>query len=64
MLDQTIVDEIASHDVISFDIFDTLILRPFVMPRDLWVYIESYYGFAGFYQSRARCDVGEYADID
>lgn len=49
MLDQTIVDEIASHDVISFDIFDTLILRPFVMPRDLWVYIESYYGFAGFY---------------
>lgn len=52
------------HDVISFDIFDTLVLRPFLTPRDLWIYIESHYNCQNFYEQRVRCDVGEYANID
>ena len=30
---------IDNHDVISFDIFDTLLLRPFLLPTDLFAYL-------------------------
>ncbi|GAA7596542.1 hypothetical protein HpMMM16_03880 [Helicobacter pylori] len=30
--------EILKYDVISFDIFDTLLLRPFIKPTDLFLY--------------------------
>lgn len=33
-------DQIRRHDVISFDIFDTLLVRPFYTPKDLFSYIE------------------------
>ncbi len=33
--------EILKYDVISFDIFDTLLLRPFIKPTDLFLYIET-----------------------
>ena len=64
LIDQNIINQVATHDVISFDIFDTLILRPFLTPRDLWLYIEVYYGHQNFYEQRIRCDVGDYANID
>jgi len=35
-----IKDEIRKHSVISFDIFDTLLLRPYVKPTDLFLHIE------------------------
>lgn len=35
--------EIISHDVISFDIFDTLILRPFYEPKDMFVLLNEYF---------------------
>ena len=34
-----LVDE---HEIISFDIFDTLLLRPFKVPTDLFSYIKKY----------------------
>lgn len=41
-----------SIKVISFDIFDTLLYRPFVKPQDVFKYIEVSYNAKGF--SRAR----------
>ena len=32
-------DLIDNHDIISFDIFDTLLLRPFLQPTDLFAYL-------------------------
>lgn len=32
--------EIERHDVISFDIFDTLLVRPYVEPEDLFIHLE------------------------
>jgi predicted HAD superfamily hydrolase len=44
MLAKGIIDiakeKISNADVISFDIFDTLLLRPYVRPRDLFLHIE------------------------
>ena len=34
---QETVDELMKYDVISFDIFDTLIFRPFSSPTDLFI---------------------------
>ena len=40
----TLLNEIKSqidkHDIISFDIFDTLLLRPYVKPTDLFFHLE------------------------
>ena len=33
-------EQIRKHEVISFDIFDTLLVRPFYTPKDLFEYIE------------------------
>ncbi len=33
-------DQIARHDVVSFDIFDTLLYRPFAKPTDLFDFLE------------------------
>lgn len=63
-IDKDIIKQICEHDVISFDIFDTIALRPFLQPRDLWLYIERKYNLSSFYYQRAKCDVGEYASID
>lgn len=41
--------EILKYDVISFDIFDTLLLRPFIKPTDLFWYIETKYNIKGFH---------------
>ena len=35
-----IKQKILKHDVISFDIFDTLILRPYVKPTDLFEHLD------------------------
>ncbi|GAA9898206.1 hypothetical protein VN0781_01350 [Helicobacter pylori] len=40
--------EILKYDVISFDIFDTLLLRPFIKPTDLFLYIETKYNIKVF----------------
>ncbi|GAA8357863.1 hypothetical protein KH0195_23590 [Helicobacter pylori] len=44
--------EILKYDVISFDIFDTLLLRPFIKPTDLFLYIETKYNIIRFSSSK------------
>ena len=41
-------------DVVSFDIFDTLIYRPFCRPRDLFRYLELKTGVPHFYENRTQ----------
>ncbi len=49
--------EILKYDVISFDIFDTLLLRPFIKPTDLFWYIETKYNIKGFHQARILAEM-------
>lgn len=35
-----LVDQIKKHDIISFDIFDTLLVRPFAKPDDMFIYMQ------------------------
>jgi capsule polysaccharide export protein KpsC/LpsZ/FMN phosphatase YigB (HAD superfamily) len=37
---QRVVDRMHSVDVVSFDVFDTLLLRPFAKPDDLFIYMQ------------------------
>lgn len=37
---QELINQIKKHKIISFDIFDTLLLRPFLSPSDLFKFIE------------------------
>lgn len=43
--------ELLQFDVISFDIFDTLILRPFKQPQDLFYIVGKRLNFCGFNES-------------
>ena len=47
---------ISSYDVISFDIFDTLILRPFSKPADLFMLIGKRLNQAEFYRIRTDAE--------
>lgn len=49
---ETIKKEILSHDIISFDIFDTLLVRPYLQPKDLFLHIEKSLGLEHFQESR------------
>lgn len=44
---------IDTHDIISFDIFDTLLLRPYLRPTDLFVHLEKLNHLPGF-EARRR----------
>jgi len=37
---QRVVDRMHAVDVVSFDVFDTLLLRPFAKPDDLFIYMQ------------------------
>ncbi len=47
-----ILKEIDHHDIISFDIFDTLIVRPYVKPTDAFLYVERITGLKKFAEKR------------
>ena len=47
-------------DVISFDIFDTLLLRPYLKPHDLWRDLEAREGAVGFAKAREEADGRSY----
>lgn len=49
---ESILKEIDHHDIISFDIFDTLIVRPYVKPTDAFLYIERITGLKKFSRKR------------
>lgn len=50
-------EQIDKHDVISFDIFDTLLLRPYVQPTDLFIHLEQLNNATGFAQSRIQAEI-------
>lgn len=63
----------AEYDVISFDIFDTLILRPFSEPTDLFYFIGNNLSFMDFkniriqaeYEARIQCyESNKHMEID
>ncbi|MCR4555368.1 MAG: HAD-IA family hydrolase [Alphaproteobacteria bacterium] len=47
---------IETHEVISFDIFDTLLLRPYVRPSDLFVHLERLENAQGFANARVEAE--------
>jgi len=47
---------IDSHSVISFDVFDTLLIRPYVKPTDLFVHIELNEDVKGFATARIHAE--------
>lgn len=51
-----IKQKILKHDVISFDIFDTLILRPYVKPTDLFEHLEKLENLTGFANARIKAE--------
>ena len=50
------VDKLSSYDVISFDIFDTLIFRPFSEPTDLFYFIGDKLGVMDFKRIRMEME--------
>lgn len=48
--------EIKKAEVISFDIFDTLLLRPYVAPQDLFMHLEQIYRVRGFAAARVEAE--------
>ena len=62
-----IYEEIKKHNIISFDIFDTLLIRPYVKPTDLFLHIEKLYKIKGFHKNRIMAEKlarGKYIDYE
>ena len=47
---------IETSEYIFFDIFDTLITRPFANPKGLFSYMEYTYNLPGFYTARVQAE--------
>ena len=52
---EALLEAVGRHDIISFDIFDTLLKRIVMYPRDVFEIVEERTGIAGF--SDARCEI-------
>lgn len=50
------VSEISEYEVITFDIFDTLIFRPFSSPQELFYFIGNDLGFMDFKRIRSEAE--------
>ena len=53
---QESISELSQYDVISFDIFDTLIFRPFSAPTDLFYFIGEKIGILDFKRIRVEAE--------
>ena len=51
------LDSIMNKKVVSFDVFDTLINRPFITPEDLFSYMEIIFDIDGFRQKRINAEI-------
>lgn len=49
--------ELLKYDVISFDIFDTLIVRPFSNPRHLFMMLDAEFDMLGFSSIRQKAEI-------
>ena len=43
-------------EVVSFDVFDTLLLRPYAQPEDVFEHMEKYYNLPGFKEERVLAE--------
>ena len=50
--DNNVYNHIENADIVSFDVFDTLLIRPYVNPTDLFLHMEKHYEINGFYKAR------------
>ena len=54
-------DKIDDFDIVSFDIFDTLVLRNVLFPKDIFKildeFVKKHYGVKDFYQVRIDCEM-------
>ena len=53
---KNLIKQIDTCDVVSFDIFDTLLLRPFVHPHDVFAYLELYLKERKFKEKRIKAE--------
>ncbi|MEI0700190.1 glycosyltransferase, partial [Brachyspira intermedia] len=53
---------IEEHSVISFDIFDTMLLRPYANPKNVFQHLEELYDAQGFSEIRANAE-REYTNL-
>ena len=44
------------HKIISFDIFDTLLVRPYFKPADLFLHLEKMHSLSGFALARMAAE--------
>jgi len=51
-----IFKQVDRHNVISFDIFDTLLVRPYIKPEHVFMHIEQMFGFQNFYKRRVEAE--------
>ena len=49
---------IENYDVVSFDIFDTLLMRPYANPSDLWMSVGKVHNLPDFAYKRYQAEVG------
>lgn len=54
------MSEIFTFSIVSFDIFDTLLLRPYIDPQEIWKVLEEHSGQKGFAQARKDADARTY----
>ena len=55
-------EEIRRHEVISFDVFDTLLMRCTLMPEDVFALVEKRFRIAGLAKARAQAEHDLYRD--
>lgn len=53
---ERMAEELASYDIVSFDIFDTLVLRPFSEPTDLFYIVGQKLGYMDFKRIRMEAE--------
>lgn len=53
---ETYLEELSRYDIISFDIFDTLIFRPFSEPTDVFYFLGERLGFLDFKRIRMEAE--------
>lgn len=61
--EQDLINAIAEHDIISFDIFDTLIMRRIMRPRDIFSVMDTKLQGKGYVFSKERIKAEDYYTI-
>ncbi len=52
----TFIEKLSCYDIVSFDIFDTLIFRPFSEPTDLFYFVGEEFGIMNFKELRRQIE--------